>query len=144
MAESVFENQVKTAGLTKNISVDSCGTSTYHVGENPDYRSLQKLHEKGLKTHHRVRQVRKEDFTEFHYLIPMDSQNMVDLITEFPAETSLLGSRLVLMRDFDSQPGNRDVPDPYWGGDEGFEEVYQILQRCGKKLLEAIRKAENL
>ena len=144
MAESVFEDLVEKSGFSKKIHTDSCGTSTYHLGENPDYRTLQTLHEKGLKSHHRARQIRKEDFTEFDYLIPMDGKNMVDIITEFPAESSALGSRLVLMRDFDSLPGNRDVPDPYWSGKEGFEEVYQILLRSGKKLLMAIEKAEKL
>lgn len=142
MAQAVFDNLVIEAGLNARILTDSAGTSSFHKGEDPDYRTLQVVHDKGLSLFHKARQVIEKDFSEFDYLIPMDSSNMIELITQYPSHAAAMGDKLVLMRDFDPEGKERDVPDPYWGGKDGFEDVFRILERSGRELLSHLIEKE--
>lgn len=138
-AEGVFRALVSQAGLEDTIQVESAGTAAYHIGELPDPRSREHAARRGLRLESRARQFQAKDFERFHYVLAMDQQNYRDLV----ALRSLARSdsvHLALFRDFDrSSPRASSVPDPYYGGSEGFEEVLDQCERAAAGLLAAIQ-----
>ena len=135
LAEALFNKHVADAGLQQHFMADSCGTAAYRIGEQPDARSRANAQENGLTYSYQARQINVTDFTEFDFIIPMDASNMSNLDKVNPG-----GSATVqLMRDYDEGFAGTDVPDPYFGGDQGFQKVYDILDRSTKVLLETIQ-----
>ena len=130
LAEALFNKHVKEAGLQDKYLVDSCGTAAYHIGEQPDERSRANARENGFDYSHLGRQIKEGDFTEFDLIIPMDTSNMSNLEKVDPGGTATLQ----LMRDYDSGFEGEDVPDPYF--DHGFQNVFDILDRSTKALLD--------
>jgi protein-tyrosine phosphatase len=134
MAEAVFANKLDQKGLTDQMSADSAGTSNYHIGGQPDPRTLQTLTKHKIQFTHAARQVSKNDAEIFHYIVAMDKTNYANLqdvlSDDYPG--------LKLMRDFDPLAKGADVPDPYYGGQDGFEQIYQIIDRSIEKLIEYI------
>ena len=133
MAEAVFSQKVKEAGL--DIVVDSCGTAAYHIGEKPDSRTIDVVIQNNITIDHSGRQLSHNDFYQFDYIMAMDRSNLAEINYRRPDDSK---AQIALMRDFDSQPGNGEVPDPYYGGSDGFEKVFQILDRCSLALLQHI------
>lgn len=134
LAEALFNKHVKEAGLQDKFMADSCGTAAYHVGQPPDSRSRANALENGLDYSHQARQIREEDFIEFDLIIPMDASNMANLDKVDPGGQATIQ----LMRDYDAGFEGTDVPDPYFGGDRGFQDVFDILDRSTKSLLNNI------
>ncbi|MEM8893752.1 MAG: low molecular weight protein-tyrosine-phosphatase [Bacteroidota bacterium] len=134
LAEAVFQHKVSQSGLNKKIMVDSCGTGAYHIGEDPDPRSEDVARAHGVPINHKARQLNKADIQTFHYILGMDDQNIRN-IRRLVSESS---DHIYKMRDFDDQGRGGDVPDPYYGGAEGFELVYQMLDRSCDRLLKKI------
>lgn len=130
MAEGVFKQVVKDRNLIQYFELDSAGTGAYHIGSNPDQRAQQVCYTKGITLSHKARQVEPGDFETYDYVIAMDTSNYNHL------KKMSNSPRLMMMRDFDPEPEGRDVPDPYYGGEEGFEEVYDILLRSSYGLLD--------
>lgn len=126
LAEGIFRQRVKERGLTDHFEVDSCGTAAYHVGNSPDSRSVQNAKANGVDYTHAARQLRRNDFEEFDYIFPMDDSNMDDVLGLRSRQTQ---AKVIMMRDFDSLNKGADVPDPYYGGAQGFQEVFEILDR---------------
>lgn len=142
-AEGVFQKLVETAGRTTDIVIDSAGTGSWHVGEAADARSRAFAAKRGYELSSRARQVVDEDFERFDYLLAMDQENLNILA----ARQRVLGARLTrvphvsLLRDFDATaPSGSIVPDPYYGGDRGFEEVLDICERACQGLLDHIER----
>lgn len=133
-AEAVMLDRLKRAKLDDLVSVDSAGTGDWHVGKPADPRSIAAASERGVEITSIARQVRTADFEEFDLIVAMDASNHADL-GELPGADR---SRLRLMREFAGEPG-ADVPDPYYGGDDGFEEVLDILERACDGLIDEIR-----
>ena len=133
MAEAIFSQ------LDKNneYEVDSAGTSSFHIGSEPDYRTLKKLKEKNINYHHRAKQFTSYHFDSFDYIIAMDSSNYKFIYSL--ASNDKEKKKIHLMRNFDSQGKGKDVPDPYYGEEDGFELIYQILVRSCKNLLDFIK-----
>jgi protein-tyrosine phosphatase len=139
LAESMFRHLAEQAGLGHKYEVDSAGTSGWHVGEEPDRRMRRVAAEHGFRYTGRSRQVIKRDFIEFDWIIAMDASNHADLAQLADSETAR--QKIRLMREFDPQGGpNAPVPDPYYGGIDGFEEVFQIVQRACQGLLDALEQ----
>lgn len=136
MAEGVFIDLLEKKGLSDQFEVDSAGTGAYHIGKLPDPRMIEtaKYHEINLIS--KARQVHKSDFTKFDFIVAMDKNNYHDLLANAPDEAT---AQLVMMRKYDPMPEDGNVPDPYYGGVEGFENVYQILTRSCEKFLEVIQ-----
>ncbi len=140
LAKVVFEHHVRRAGLQERFRIDSCGTGGWHAGEGADPRSVKVAAERGLRLDHVARMLHHSDFVSFHYLIAMDRSNRTNMVTMgAPPE------RVHLIRAFDPRlvgKGERelDVPDPYYGGDDGFVKVYEMLDAACGGLLEAIRQ----
>ena len=134
LAEALFNKHVAEAGLQKQYIADSCGTAAYHIGQQPDGRSRANAQENGFQYSHQARQIRTEDFTEFDLIIPMDASNMSNLEKVDPGGQA----NIQLMRDYDTGFEGTDVPDPYFGGDSGFQDVFDILNRSTEALLDSL------
>ena len=143
LAEGIFQNLVDNKKLSGQIFCDSAGTSGWHIGEPPDRRSEAIANQHGLTLNHSGRQLDKEDFQNYDYIIAMDKHNLEDIKNSSGFE-SFDSSRLFLMRKFDAEGKGKDVPDPYFGGPEGFENVYQMLDRSCKKFLEYLQENHQL
>lgn len=139
LAEAIFNQLLKEQGLENEIACDSVGTGDWHVGELPDPRTREVAHRYQVPLDHRGRQLAPEDFTTYDYLIAMDSSNQRNVQTLASAAESA-SYQLFLMRDFDDTPDAPDVPDPYWGGKQGFDDMYHLLRRCCVNLLNYIQQ----
>lgn len=137
LAEGIFKEKVRNRGLENKIEIDSCGTSAYHLGEQPDKRAQATAESHGVILNHQARQYRAEDYLHFDYLMAMDQTNFEDVLGTLSVDGP---AKVFKMRDFETEGELKslDVPDPYFGGDEGFEEVYRILDRTTENLLEFI------
>lgn len=140
LAEAIFNQKVKSQGLTSKILVDSAGTANYHVGEKPDPRTIEIAEKHNVPVNHRGQQFKKNHSNEFDYLIAMDHANFRNMAIEIGEEPE----KLLLMRDFDPQGKGKDVPDPYYGGIDGFENMYQILDRSLDDFLEFLQEKHDL
>lgn len=135
MAEAVFNTLLRQRGLQDKITCDSAGTAAYHVGENADSRTLEIVEKYDLILDSLARQVKKSDFEQFDYILAMDDSNLENLHRLQP-----VGFKGVLkkMRAYDSIDKNADVPDPYYGGKSGFQDIYEMLLRSCNNLLDKI------
>lgn len=140
IAEGVFRDLTEKSGLQEQITCDSCGTSSYHIGEFPDERMQATAKKHDIMLAHRARQIHREDFSKFDYIITMDKSNYQNVLSfknrvSFNTEPSVM-----LMRNFDDNKDNLEIPDPYYGSDEDFEEVFEIVKRCSGNLLKFIQE----
>ncbi len=135
LGEGVFSHLVDSKGLSESFDIDSAGTSAYHIGERADRRMRSVAESHGVELNSLGRQVNKADFDQFDYIIAMDSNNFDDLLANCPVDKQY---KITMMRDYDDNPGDGNVPDPYYGGIDGFEEVYSIVYRSSEELLNKI------
>lgn len=143
MAEGLFLKQVEEAGLSENIEVDSCGTGGWHEGERADARMRETAKSHGITLMSRARKVKIDDFMNFDYIIPMDGSNLINL-QRLATHVPEIKAAIIKMRYFDELAVNEDVPDPYYGGEQGFEDVFQMLERSCAHLLSFIREQHKL
>lgn len=137
-AQGVFQAMVAEAGLSKRIAVDSAGTHAYHIGNPPDTRASRAAARRGLDlTGQRARRVETADFARFDYVLAMDSSNLDDLLSICPQEHR---QKVHLFLEFSSPAGLANVPDPYYGGERGFERVLDLVEEGASALLEDIRR----
>ncbi len=137
-AEGIFNKYVDEAKLGGKISIDSAGTIGYHEGELPDARMRKHALNRGYYLDSRARQFNpKKDFNEFDYIITMDNDNYLD-ITRLDHK-GLYRNKIYKMADFISAKNVKEVPDPYYGGADGFEFVIDILEEGSKNLLTKIK-----
>lgn len=132
-AEAAVIEAAEQAGVA--VEVDSAGTGAWHVGNPPDRRMTAAAAEDGLVLDGQARQVTVDDFAEFDLLIAMDTSNRADL--ERLAPTMAAREQVRLFRDYAGETG-QDVPDPYYGGPDGFREVVAIVRRAARGLVDAI------
>lgn len=130
MAEGILKHMVKEEGLANKIFIDSAGTSGYHSGNAPDQRMQETAEKHGIKLTSASRQLSFGDFYDFDYIVAMDGKNYEDIMAECPINHDHK-AQIVMMREFDMERGENeiDVPDPYYGGQQGFENVYEMLYR---------------
>lgn len=143
LAEAIFNHKIVTLGLSRKFKSDSAGTSDYHIGELPDERSISCAHRKGLKISHRGRQVNRTDFRDFDYIIAMDDNNLRNL-NALKNRYNFPDKEIYLMRDFVAGCEGLSVPDPYYGGEEGFDEIFQILDESIESFLTKIKEVHQL
>lgn len=135
-AEGIFRHLAEAEGLSTLFEVDSAGTGSWHIGEPPDARMTRAAREAGYRLQGLARQVRGSDFARFHHIFAMDRANLEVLRQRAPTEHL---PKIRLFRDHDPDGAGLDVPDPYYGGDEGFAEVVRIVERTSRALLETLR-----
>jgi protein-tyrosine phosphatase len=113
------------------------------VGDPPDPRAVEAAARRGIEVAGRARTVRESDLSDFDLIVAMDRENLRELRLRWDSEGSL--ARLVLLRDFDpeAEEENRDVPDPYYGGPQGFEQVLDIVHRSCTVLLDVLREDQS-
>lgn len=135
-AEGVFRHVVETAGLKDRVEIDSAGTISSHVGDSPDRRAQQTASRRGYDLSRiRGRKVCLEDFNEFDFILAMDGDNLANLQRICPQEHS---HKLKLFLAFSQKFHCKEVPDPYYGGSQGFENVLDMIEDGAKGLLEEI------
>ena len=140
MAEAIFRDFLKKNHLENKVRCDSAGTANYHVGQNPDPRTVSTLQINGISIDHKGQQFITKDFDEYDYIIAMDHSNLRDVLHLGGAKNE----NVFLMRHFDSLSIDADVPDPYYGGQSGFTDVYDVLERSCSSLIDFIRKEHQL
>jgi protein-tyrosine phosphatase len=134
----VFRKLVAQEGLEAAIESDSAGTHAYHVGEPPDRRAQQTALRRGIDLSDlRARRVEPEDFSRFEYVLAMDEENYRSLEDICPQGDE---HKLLLFMDFAPHLRVREVPDPYYGGDSGFERVFDMVEAAAEGLLSDIRR----
>ena len=135
-AEGVFRHIVNQEGHSDWIKTDSAGTHAYHIGEQPDRRSQQVARTRGIDLSDlRGRQAITQDFHEFDYILAMDNDNYHNLQRLCPAGFE---DKLHMFLDFCQDFSETQVPDPYYGGDQGFEHVFDLVESASQGLLKEI------
>lgn len=132
-AEAVLKDLVAQRGLDGLVEVDSAGTGDWHIGEPPDPRATEAAARNGIELEGVARQVRPADITEFDLIVAMDSSNHADLIAMADGDRE----HIVLLRDLAGDQTS-DVPDPYFGGEDGFDEVLEIIRTNCDVLLDRV------
>jgi len=174
MAEAVFRKLVREAGLEHRFDIDSAGIGAWHTGEPPDERATAVAARRGLALTGSARQVRAAELEDYDYVLAMDEENLAALrrLARTQARRaaragqarpdgpgvagaaagvaqgrSPIRPRLLLLREFDPAAGgpeDLDVPDPYYGGPGGFDDVYDMIERAAQGLLERVRLERGL
>lgn len=137
LAEAIFRHRIKQAGLESSFLTESCGTANYHVGSPPDPRTIKNALKNGVIIDHIGRQFHADDFDRFDLILPMDRSNKANLLKLEGA--GLYEAKVRLMRTFDHLHPGTDVPDPYYGDEGDFQEVFEILDRSTKALIESLK-----
>jgi protein-tyrosine phosphatase len=142
-AEGVMRALVREAGLEDRVEIDSAGTGGWHAGEPPDARATEAAHRRGVALAGAARQIVPEDFERFDLIVAMDRENLRGLLAVAPDEEA--AEKVRLLREFDpGAGGDLDVPDPYYGGERGFETVLDHVQAACRGLLAELRAAERV
>lgn len=135
-AEGIFLHKVKEKGFDNYFYIDSAGTAAYHVGESANSKSQATANKRGIHLPSKARKFEYADLEEFDLILAMDSENyenILDLDTK-----DKYGHKVKMMREFDPKADMKDVPDPYYGGMDGFENVFDVLERSTEELLNEI------
>lgn len=137
MAEGAFNHLLQGKGLEMKYLCDSAGTSAFHIGEQPDRRMRETALRHGISLNHAAQQLTKEDLNDFDYVVAMDEANKKDI-----ERLMFSGQRakVLMLREFDEQKDSLNVPDPYYGGADGFEEVYDICTRSCEAFLDYLEE----
>ncbi len=136
LAEGVFREALRRRDLAKRFEVDSCGTGGWHAGHGPDPRSVQTAAAHGIDiSRQRARQLAVGDFERFPWIVAMDRSNEQTIIDRRPADAA---ARVARFTHFAGPSAPPDVPDPYYGGADGFELVYSLLVGGVDSLIDAV------
>lgn len=134
LAEAAFRREAEAVGL--EVEIDSAGTGNWHIGHPPDARALAKAKAEGIDiAHYRARQVTPDDFHRFSHIVALDTQNLSDLEALRPAGGT---AKLALLMDYVAGREGEAVPDPYHGGPEEFDQVWQLVDDAARHLAERI------
>jgi protein-tyrosine phosphatase len=140
-ADGVFRRLVEDAGLSHAVECESAGTHAYHVGEGADLRSSRAAKRRGYDlSRHRARRVRESDFTEFHYVLAMDRENLGHLEAVAASAGPAKRAKVAMLLEFAPTAHFTEVPDPYARGDDGFEQVLDLVESACEGLLAHIRQ----
>ena len=138
-AEAVFRHAVDAAGLHDPLECDSAGTHGYHIGEPPDQRAQHTAGRRGYDMSNlRGRKIGKQDFERFDYIVAMDRRNLSVLEGLCPAQHA---GKLALYCDFHAEYAGREVPDPYYGGPRGFEQVLDMIEAVSEGLIARLQQS---
>ena len=170
LAEGIFNKKIADRGLSNLFEADSAGTADYHVGKPADERTLRNAEKNAVKISHSARQIATPDLSFYDYILAMDAENMEKINALAEADAQIDG-KIFLMRDFEpgARPGftaneeqpytnvnslsenskdsltpDRNVPDPYHGGEEGFQDVFNILERTVENFIQYVIRERKL
>jgi protein-tyrosine phosphatase len=135
-AEGVFRRVLQTRAPHVGVETDSAGTHGYHVGRPPDRRAIEAARRRGVDlTSMRARTVSASDFEHYDLILAMDEDNLTELQGRAP---SVYRERVRLIMDYAPMASSRAIPDPYYGGAQGFEEVLDLLEEAAEGLLQEV------
>lgn len=134
LAEAIFKDKISKKGFQSLIEADSCGTGNYHIGQQPDDRTLSNAIKNGIEIDHCCRQLRDSDLEYFDYVMAMDASNYQNILRLPSAKKHK--DKIALMRHYDPLAKGADVPDPYFGGEKGFQDVFEMLDRTMDHFIE--------
>jgi protein-tyrosine phosphatase len=135
LAEAIFKHKIRNLGLETHFLADSCGTGDYHIGLPPDNRTIRNATKNGVSIDHLARQLHPTDFEKFDHVLVMDESNLRNTLRVADVRYH---EKVKLMRSYDPVALNAEVPDPYFGGEEGFQEVFDILDRSIDRFIQEL------
>lgn len=138
MAEGLFLHLIRERELDHHYEVDSAGTAGYHIGERPDHRMVTTAQSHGVDLPSNARQFTASDYDNYDLIVAMDDENVTNIESLRPKHKTK--AKLLKMRDFDLVDKGGNVPDPYYGGKGGFEEVFQLLLRSNFAFIDYLEK----
>jgi protein-tyrosine phosphatase len=140
-AEGVFRRALELHAPDLQVEIDSAGTHDYHVGSAPDRRAIAAARQRGIDLSNlRARRVNADDFARFDLILAMDEENLRELKSRARREYQ---ERIRLIMEFAPAAISRSVPDPYYGGPQGFEDVLDLLEEAAQGLLQHLRTIQN-
>ena len=137
-AEAIFIDLINKKGISEKFIVDSAGTGSWHVGKRADSRMRFAARQRNIEINSKARQINKNDFHKFNYIVTMDNSNFINILKMKNKESLSEFSKIVKIQDFASLSNEGEVPDPYFGGEDGFNYVLDILEDSVKGFLESI------
>ena len=138
LAEGVFQSLINKEGLENQIIIHSAGTGHWHIGASPDARMQATARAKGIQLTSRAQQIQAGDIRRFDLILAMDQSNLESI--QYLCSPEMAAKKIRLFRSFDPEAnGDLDVPDPYYGKDDGFEHVFQIVHRTCPPILAHIK-----
>jgi protein-tyrosine phosphatase len=138
LAEAIFKHKIKEKGLENQFEVHSCGTANYHVGDTPDPRTIKNALRNGVMIDHLGRQLCNQDLEQYDFIIAMDKSNHTNILKLTNAGDH--AHKIKLMRSYDLNPSGEEVPDPYYGDEAGFQNVFDILSHSTDSLIRFLEK----
>tara|TARA_Y100001978_G_scaffold202458_1_gene223701 strand:+ start:3810 stop:4283 length:474 start_codon:yes stop_codon:yes gene_type:complete len=127
-AEAIFIDLITKKGVQDQFLVDSAGTGSWHVGKKADSRMRFAAKQRNINITSSARQISKNDFSKFNYILAMDNSNFKNIMNFKNRESAEDSPKILKIQDFASHYREKEVPDPYFGGDEGFDYVLDILE----------------
>lgn len=138
-AHGVFLHQLQQAGMDQLVEVDSCGTGGWHVGAAPDKRATAAAKKRGVDLSVlRARQLQDQDYHQFNYILAMDRDNLAEIQQRRPTSSQ---AQVGLFLDYATHVSEMEVPDPYYGGESGFEKVLDMIENASAGLLQELCRA---
>ena len=137
LAAAILRKKVRDNGMDSWVEVDSCGTSDYHIGDGADPRTIASASRHGVPVEHCARQLKTKDLDDFDFILAMDKNNYQNILLQAIGQDGKHKVRLI--REFDPASHGGEVPDPYHGGVEAFQEVFDILDRSTTAFLDHLR-----
>jgi protein-tyrosine phosphatase len=138
LAEAIFKHKIKERNLQDHVDVTSCGTANYHVGDSPDPRTIKNALKNGVVIDHLGRQLSAQDLESYDFIIAMDKSNHSNILKLENAKDH--SHKIKLMRSFDLNPAGEEVPDPYYGDEAGFQNVFDILSHSVDSFIQFLEK----
>ncbi len=135
-AEGIFQHLVNERSLQPYFEIDSSGTSAYHIGESANSKSREVANQHGVTLHSKARKFESSDLDYFNLIFAMDKENLANI--RQLDKGNKYRDKIMLMREFDPGPEGNEVPDPYYGGLQGFENVFQVVKRSCETLLDEL------
>ncbi len=142
LAEGVLLHALRDKGLDTQVSVDSAGTSNYHIGDSPDPRTMRNARENNIILTSKARQFKEPDLEKFDYILAMDRSNYQNILRLDSGQR--YQDKVILLREFDPLDKGADVPDPYFGGEDGFGQVFEIVDRSVRTFLDHLIERHSL
>jgi protein-tyrosine phosphatase len=140
LAHALFEKDINEAGLSDIVEIESSGTGAWHLGELPDSRMRKEAASHGVEMTHRARKFQATDLDKYDLVLAMDESNYRDILS-LGTPSDEYKSKVRLFREFDPEVSEaEEVPDPYYGGREGFKNVYDIVQRTSLNIVDKIKQ----
>jgi len=137
LAEGILKHVTRERGLESQFLIASSGTGAWHVGQAPDSRMQRTALIHGVDiSRQRARHFKRSDLDAFDHILAMDKSNLRNILRHSPHEE--YENKVRLFRNYDPEPGDYEVPDPYYGGDQGFETVFSIVERTCRQFLDQI------